>query len=283
MEEKLIYYKVKPEYVKYAINLVESESSTKAWLTSYSNFTNDGDWYSVFKAAGVLDLWFDIVKGEEEFKAGDFVVITSLGNAESKYFTVGKTYCLSENFYEYADSFYVVGNNSGDMNGWSSRAWELGIRVRKATSEEILEYLINKLKEDKDIEVGSTIIAPNKIEGKHCWNSKENRWENSWAIGNRIVNGFILHSDNKTLLMQVSGTAPSIYYNAFEMVLANKKPNITINGYKAKFSDYGVAFGCQSYSKDFVIQLAKCLLTNNFKMDHKDKIIEIAEYFNNEK
>ena len=48
---------------------------------------------------------------------------------------------------------------------------------------------------------------------------------------------------------------------------------------KAVFSGYGVRFGCQGYSKDFVIQLADCLKTNNFKMDHKDDIIKIAEYF----
>lgn len=66
-----------------------------------------------------------------------------------------------------------------------------------------------------------------------------------------------------------------------EEIKAAQIPKIEINGYRAQFfSDY-VKFGCQKYSSEFVIQLNDCLQVNGFKMDHKDSIKQIAEYYLN--
>jgi len=65
----------------------------------------------------------------------------------------------------------------------------------------------------------------------------------------------------------------------FEPVYANSTPDITIKGYKAEFTKTSVKFGCQTYTKEFVLTLAKCLEDNSFDMDIKDEILEIAEYF----
>lgn len=66
-----------------------------------------------------------------------------------------------------------------------------------------------------------------------------------------------------------------------EEIAAAQAPQITINGYKAEFFDWGVKFGCQDYKKEFVIELWECLKKNNFSMDHKDQIKQIAEYYLN--
>jgi len=65
----------------------------------------------------------------------------------------------------------------------------------------------------------------------------------------------------------------------FEPVYANSTPDITIKGYKAEFTKTSVKFGCQTYTKEFVLTLAKCLEDNDFDMDIKDEILEIAKYF----
>jgi hypothetical protein len=65
----------------------------------------------------------------------------------------------------------------------------------------------------------------------------------------------------------------------FEPVFGEDKPDIKIKGYKAEISDNQVVFGCQIYSKEFVLQLAKCLEQNDFKMDNKDEILKLAKYY----
>ena len=59
----------------------------------------------------------------------------------------------------------------------------------------------------------------------------------------------------------------------------NKEPQIEINGYKAEFHNKYVKFGCQSYSKEFIITLNDALQNNNLKMDYKNQIKQIADYY----
>jgi len=145
--------------------------------------------------------------------------------------------------------------------------------------EDLLESMVKEFTAKTGIEVGSTIVAPGKIKGKDCWNSGKEAWENNTAIQNRKVHKFMIHPDGTTLLIQVSGTTNNVWYSAYKMKLVDSTPSITIKGYKAEFTEDSVTFGCQTYSKEFVLTLAKCLTKNGFAMEIRDEIMEIAEYF----
>jgi hypothetical protein len=72
-----------------------------------------------------------------------------------------------------------------------------------------------------------------------------------------------------------------IYSQGKWAAIISSIPNVTILGYKAEIYDDRVQFGCQSYSKQFVLTLWDCLKTHNLKMDYKDEIEKIAEYYLN--
>lgn len=64
-----------------------------------------------------------------------------------------------------------------------------------------------------------------------------------------------------------------------EEIAKAKYPDITIKGYKAEFKDNYVKFGCQIYSKEFVLTLSECLEKNDFDMEIRSEIDAIAKYF----
>ena len=64
-----------------------------------------------------------------------------------------------------------------------------------------------------------------------------------------------------------------------EEIAKAKYPDITIKGYKAEFEDNCVKFGCQTYSKEFVLTLSECLEKNDFDMEIRSEIDAIAKYF----
>lgn len=79
MEEKeIIGYKlINPEYEEAAKKIVDSNIS---WKDDKVNFTKNGVWYNKFKILGLLDIWFEPVYKEEEFKVGDWVTILDKGD-----------------------------------------------------------------------------------------------------------------------------------------------------------------------------------------------------------
>lgn len=62
-------------------------------------------------------------------------------------------------------------------------------------------------------------------------------------------------------------------------------PKIIIEGYNAEKTEKGVKFGCQEYSKEFVKELGKCLVTNEFDIITRngenitDRILKIVDNF----
>lgn len=66
-----------------------------------------------------------------------------------------------------------------------------------------------------------------------------------------------------------------------EEIRKAKYPDISIIGYKAEFFDTYVSFGCQSYKRDFVIQLSDMLEKNNFSMAYRKEVKKIADYYKN--
>ena len=58
-----------------------------------------------------------------------------------------------------------------------------------------------------------------------------------------------------------------------------KNPIVKIKGYRAEFFKDEVKFGCQHYSKDFVLQLARFIKNSGLSIEHKDEIMKVAKYY----
>lgn len=269
MEKKLIGYKlIKPEMYKVSSIILYGNTSgseqLKEVVISKSNII-------LLKKAEVLDLWFEPVY-EEEFKVGDWVLLSNNANGWGS---------LSENVNN--KILQITKINSSDKPERGGRYFfGSGITVgqeivRKATPEEILDSMVKEFTDKTGITVGSTILATKNIKGNFSWNGKI--WSSCLGVSNSKVVKFSMHRDNKTLLMQIDCTIDRIWYDAYKMKLADSIPDITIKGYKAEFTKDSVSFGCQTYSKEFVLILAKCLEVNDFDMEIRDEVIEIAEYF----
>lgn len=194
-------YKIKPEYVKFAINLVKSNSSVNDWLSDKITFNSDDSWYKIFKDARVLDLWFNEIPNET-FNPGDYIVIKD-------------TICRLDMVLD--DSFLIETNEYSDKTILYRKVNLNDVNVRKALPSEILSYLIVKLEKETGITLGCTVLAPSEIKEKCAFNEKIQNWEYALAKENRKVLYFKLHSDNKTLLLHLSGTAYYIFYDAFKM------------------------------------------------------------------
>lgn len=61
----------------------------------------------------------------------------------------------------------------------------------------------------------------------------------------------------------------------------SKIPVINIRGYEARLSGDEVSFGCQTYDRDFVLQLGEFLENSGLKIESKDDIMKVVEYFKN--
>jgi len=271
MEKKLIGYKlVKPEMFEAAFIIIYGNASGDSQLRDVVIFE---DYITKLKEAGVLDLWFEpVYKAEEpKFKKGDFVTVVK-GNSGGAFgwWSVGDVYILTNN----PGKQFDVQNCAGSTNGWNFT----DVALRLSTLEEILDFKVKEFTYKTGIKVGSTIVAPGDISGKICWDDRK-EWRKSTAAGNREVLKFSIHPDNTTLLLHTNNTSGDVYVDAYKMKLVTSTPNITIKGYKAEFTEDSVSFGCQTYSKEFVLTLANCLRKNSFAMEIRDEIMEIAKYF----
>jgi hypothetical protein len=62
------------------------------------------------------------------------------------------------------------------------------------------------------------------------------------------------------------------------------EPKVIIKGYTAKIGETSVTFGCQTYSKEFIIELANCLDNNGFNFmgsntNYKEEILKLRNYY----
>jgi hypothetical protein len=147
MGREIIGYKIKEQYVDFAINLLQPKNFDRNhFLNAEINFTNsDNRWYNTILKAGVLDIWFEPVYGEE-FKVGDWVTLNNESNI--KYNHVGQITELDiqKNIYWWG----TLGYSSGAEN------------LRKATPEEIEEATTIKIG-DYEAEFEGKIVSFNGV------------------------------------------------------------------------------------------------------------------------
>jgi len=135
----------------------------------------------------------------------------------------------------------------------------------KITFEQFKKYILNKNEMNK------------KIVG---YKSPKNLYNNNIKIGDILklkygeeTKWYITSPSKETFNL------PKEIVEAWEPVYEEEK--IEIKGYIAEFQENCVKFGCQSFSKDFILALDRLLQDHSFKMDYKDEIHKIANYFRN--
>jgi len=279
MEKEIVGY----ELINIEYKEVAKEITLLSWPTDDILKTN-GYFNSIerLKRAGVLDLWFEPVYKEEEFKVGDWII--ELWD-ETPY--MGRTFQITS---IQKDVYYYNRPNEGKTTAK---------HLRKATKEEIEDSLIEEAKKKgfitgvKFIAVRDTIRGEYKmINGTDCdFYSKE-----KGKIGDLF--NYVLKTD--TLYNYGSGRFV-VYEKGKWARLLSVTPDITINSYKGEFSDWGVRFGCAKIAKKTFVELYRiikmfekddCLVHDNSNRVlesvtigkgtfTKNQIKEIAEYYLN--
>jgi hypothetical protein len=219
-------------------------------MNSPTNYTyNKEECFRI--AQEIVETWEPVYK--EEFKVGDWVysIDNTFANIRNRCVQIdeittdNKIYCKD-----------FIGRSYSDYNRFCKL-------YRKATREEIKEALLKEAK--KKFPIG-TKFRPVCINGtlgdvrtqeKECYLFDEYP-DDTWIIGGANIYSF--------------------KFNKWAEVFT--EPKVEIKGYKAEFTKDFVSFGCQTYSKDFILKLNNCLQQNGFSMDYKNEIKQMADYFN---
>jgi hypothetical protein len=126
-EKKIIGYKLtKPEYKEVALKISNTYGNWENTLSVYDISITQKNYINRLQEAGVLDLWFEPVYEEEEFKVGDYITVVENNHTIAYNGIVGETYKIIKIVGEFF-LFYDINNCINTNN----------VKVRKATEEEI--------------------------------------------------------------------------------------------------------------------------------------------------
>jgi hypothetical protein len=229
-------------------------------------------------AAGVLDLWFEPVYEEKEYKVGDWITFTSLPEEYSRFNgdTV-KITNIKENPHNY---WYNHEPYSFSGGGFSYNAYKTCFR--KATLKEIKNALIAEAKRrgfKEGVKVQSFV-------------------HNKPLFCNRVSDNIDYISFEDKLHFGIDGlNYVVIYKNGKWAKILPSYPQIEVNRHNAEFFDWGVKFGCAEIDKHVFIDLYNTRSITNLQGIHnnrsiesvtigkgiftKENIKEIAEYYLN--
>lgn len=188
------------------------------------------------KDAGVLDLWFEPVY-ESEFRVGDWIMFDGYNKAGPYKLQI------------------VNGANSKDVDGYT-RELTCGF-YRLATAEEIKK--------------ASSKFQP----GDYV------RWLGSYSTVGIIEKRSDFAGGEWYVLRETSLEGEYTSCSVKNLIKITKEEydlafGITICGYKAEFTDTHVAFGCQPYHKDFVLQLGIFLEKSGLKIESQNEIMQVV-------
>ena len=265
MKKEIIGYKLTKEGLASAAKDIAGGTTTPERFVKFMETHPTGNYARALEEAGVLNLWFTPIYKEEapKFKEGDIVVVLSSSRSEGG--------CNNREFYKEGligkiDKVYEEGWSKNLLYYWVHLEGEKhnnGIVtkfLRLATISEIEEYNNNVLlAEAKKIYVpGTFIISP----------VTKRRYEVQPHSSFFVNTGRYIDNGGQGYLYQEGQWAEII-----------SEPVVTIQGYTAKFKDNGdVVFGCQTYTKGFVLTLDKAIRDNGFEMNIAKEVHTIAEY-----
>lgn len=246
-EKTIIGYKlIKPEYESVVVKVLGLSSVFSPNIIIAGMI---GYYLPKIKELGILD-WFEPVYKEEELIVGEWYYQTEWG-IRPIVFQIKRI----KSGLVWADDF------NGESQSTIERFREC---CRKATLEEIKQVENNILLEEakKKYPIGTYYIPTSRVEKRHDISSGKFFWSTTDRIED-VVNHTGIYEGGKWAKI-----GPCL-------------PQIEINGYKIEFFDEYVKFGCQKYTKDFLFTLWTCLDKNNFKMDYKDELKKIIDYYTN--
>lgn len=141
IEKKIIGYKVKEQYVEFAIKLVKSIIPKHKWLEDKINFSvYDSTWLPKFEKAGVLDLWFEPIYSQKEQN----IILSNNKSVKIKQEGVeveGKIVKI-----KYIEDLFCNENTFGDT-GWNIQYNAFNIGCYKNLTREDLNKILEHHKE----------------------------------------------------------------------------------------------------------------------------------------
>lgn len=266
------YKLIKPEYRKASEKIMNANYPSKDNTTVTSESCIDS-----LRKADIIDLWFEpIYKEEKSFKVEDWVYAEK--QEESK-----------KNFDDWRPAQYVpvfqvkeIFNNEYLRPVEGSGSGILASLCRLATTEEIQKAKNAELLAEcrKRYPVG-TKFHPTHVDGKDfCIITNDNFQVNGEYILALTDEGRSHTCDDKE--KYGCSLNRNVWHEGKWARIAPSEPQIIINGYTAKFTKDYVTFGCQEYSKDFVLKLHKMLEDNDFEFEYRKEVEQMADWFNSQ-
>ena len=292
MEKEIIGYKLKPDCEKYrriAQDIVYKHNG------GYSIYLNEGTEYmsvtpicgrtthNILEEAGVLDLWFTPVYKEDEYKVGDWVYVID------RSFTI-KAPCTGVLKIQSLDNSRKTSYKNNFLftnGGYAGCNDNVSNYIRKATNEEIKNYLIEEAKK-RGFKEGVR-VKDNGLNRLCPYN--DITYFNDFGYDENSDQFWIRYTTKR------SKYSMCIYKKGKWAEIISSYPDITINGYKGEFFGDHVKFGCATISKSLFIDLNKFdLLKHVHNAGNKEitsitigkgtfkveQIKEIAEYYLNQ-
>jgi hypothetical protein len=215
--QEIIGYKLKDEFTHLKEAVVKMSDAVVYPLQGY--YTPKGNYKSIdsFTKAGVLDLWFDKVYKEDEYRVGDWVI-----GWESEKSPVIKL--LSKSDYGFTCSYKGQYRNLVEQN------ISIGNIQRKATQEEIKNNLVDLAKEKGFTKEVNFTAVRDTIKGdlRACGDREGSVWDKELAkCGSTFV------YDNTTDTLLTSGFGLFVVYE--NGVWATIEPQETVVSVGGKF------------------------------------------------
>lgn len=265
MKKEIIGYKLTKTGVASAAKDIAGGTTTPERFVKFMETHPTGNYARALEEAGVLNLWFTPIYKEEapKFKEGDIVVVLrssrrgeGCNNPEFyKEGLIGKIDKVYEEEWSKNPLYYWV-----HLEGEKHNNGIITKFLRLAKISEIEEYNNNVLlAEAKKIYVpGTFIISP----------VTKRRYEV------QPHSSFFVNTDG-----HIDNGGLGYLYQEGQWAEIVTEPVVIIQGYTAKFKDNGdVVFGCQTYTKEFVLTLDKAIRDNGFEMNIAKEVHTIAEY-----
>jgi hypothetical protein len=261
MDKEIIRYKLKEDCKQYK-QAIEKLVHTTCSASEIENLNTKINTLSItnLQKAGVLELWFEPIYKQEEFKVGNWII----GKNNLSPSVARKVLKITNGRCEYSNNHNDIIQNSCEFHF-----------LRLATTEEIQESLMIEAK--KRYPVGTKFKAARGCRSTYTVTS---------------LSDFRIDSEN-TICIFSEGNG-TIYHNGIWAEIIEHRPDITINGHRAEFLSDVVKFGYAYIDKNMFIELAKFLAGNSYIGNKtinsvtigngeftKKQIEEIAEYYLN--
>lgn len=288
MEKEIIGYKLKEEFKKYEPVAAKLFNCNKL----YEPVGYSGD-IEKLKNAKLLDLWFEPIYKEEEYKVGDWCYIIY---SEDSRLSTGKVYKINQinqiDMHKFQNYHFDLNFENSKYNS----CWLSKLSFRKATKSEIEKALLAEAK--KRYPIGTKFYPAHLTNNPGYCIVTNTNFEYTHNLYEDII--YAMTDEGNDCDPNPKSKYGNTYFNRnvwtstegwAKIKAVPAVPDITINDYKAEFFDDYVKFGCAEINKEVFIDLveAKDYSHTNRQIESvtigkgtftKEQIKAIVEYYN---